>query len=273
MGRHILLQTLGLHRCEPNWRQGPERTCAWRELVLWLLLEGEGRAETPAGQVTLRPGSCLILRGGEAYHFEQHPRRRFHHWFAHFNILDQHGAPLPPGHDPPPLFRQLDTWRTLVDLLERTVEACRQPDGGAHRWMEAVMWEVQRCDKLLEHAADPFQGRIDDLVLRLRNEPQAAPRVAAMAAALGLSEDAFSRRFRQRTGMAPRRFVVHCRLDRARELLRDTQLPIAEIAQRCGYADPAFFTRHFASHHQGASPRAWRRQRQLRPASTDDHLD
>lgn len=261
MKHRILLHTIGLHNCEPNWRQGPERTCAWRELVLWLLLEGEGRAETPTGQVALKPGSCLILRGGEAYHFEQHPRRRFRHWFAHFNILDQDGVPLPPGHDPPRLFRQLDSWRTLVDLLERTAEACRLPDGSAHQWMEAVMWELRHGDRLLDHAANPWQGPIDDLVRRLRNEPQAAPSVAAMASALDLSEDVFARRFRQRTGMAPRSFVVHCRLDRARELLRDSALPIAEIAQRCGYTDPAFFARHFASHHQGASPSAWRRLR------------
>jgi AraC family transcriptional regulator, arabinose operon regulatory protein len=261
MQRRIVLHTIGLHRCESNWRQGPERTCAWRELVLWLLLEGEGRAETPDGQLTLRPGSCLIMCGGVAYRFEQNPRRRFRHWFAHFNFLDRQGIPLPPDNDPPRLFRQLDNWRTLVDLLERAAQTCREADGSAHRWMEAAVWELQHCDNKLAFPADPWQSRIDDLVDRLRNEPQAAPSVAAMAASLDLSEDAFSRRFRRRTGLAPRRFVVYCRLERARQLLRDSPLPIAEIGQRCGYSDPAFFTRHFASHHQGMSPGAWRRLR------------
>lgn len=47
------------------------------------------------------------------------------------------------------------------------------------------------------------------------------------------------------------------RLALACELLRTTTLPVAEIAQQVGFADPAWFSRAFAAAY-AASPRAWR---------------
>lgn len=40
-------------------------------------------------------------------------------------------------------------------------------------------------------------------------------------------------------------FLLNARIDRARRLLIETTLPVAEIARRCGFADPFYFSRRF----------------------------
>jgi AraC-like DNA-binding protein len=82
--------------------------------------------------------------------------------------------------------------------------------------------------------------------------------LAQLAAECQLSTSHFSRAFRQTTGLAPHQWLMDQRVARAKDLLQTSQLPLAELAQVCGFADQAHFTRVFKQR-VGASPGAWRR--------------
>ena len=60
-----------------------------------------------------------------------------------------------------------------------------------------------------------------------------------------LSPYHFSRSFKQATGVGPQRYVIQRRLERAKRLLRQTQQPLAWIAQEAGFADQSHLTRIF----------------------------
>lgn len=66
-----------------------------------------------------------------------------------------------------------------------------------------------------------------------------------LASQLGMSQRSFNRRFSQTTGLTPGDYLQQWRLRQARELLRDSNLSIAEIAERTGYADPGHFSTRF----------------------------
>lgn len=83
--------------------------------------------------------------------------------------------------------------------------------------------------------------------------------VADIAGSVGLSPFHFTRKFGAATGKAPHAFLTEVRLDHSRRLLSDTCLPIAEIAQRCGYATHAHFTGVFGRH-AGITPAQYRSQ-------------
>jgi len=82
--------------------------------------------------------------------------------------------------------------------------------------------------------------------------------LADVARACGLSRQYFTKAFKATTGITPHRWLQRYRIETAKALMRDTALPIADIAIRCGFADQSHFTRVFSSH-AGASPAAWRR--------------
>jgi AraC family transcriptional regulator, glycine betaine-responsive activator len=82
--------------------------------------------------------------------------------------------------------------------------------------------------------------------------------IDALAARLGFSTRRLERLFRRAFGMPPKRYYDLIRLHRARKLLVETDLPITEVAFRCGYLSPTQFSARFRKRF-GLSPR---RQRQ-----------
>jgi AraC-like DNA-binding protein len=78
-----------------------------------------------------------------------------------------------------------------------------------------------------------------------------------LAALVGLSPSYFTRSFYKAFGLTPHRYVVHCRVLRAQELMLATQLPLTEIALTVGFADQSHFSRRFTEV-VGVTPGAFR---------------
>jgi AraC family transcriptional regulator len=69
--------------------------------------------------------------------------------------------------------------------------------------------------------------------------------LAAVAEAVGMSYFHFSRAFKQSMGVSPNVYMIEQRIGRAKKLLSETDLPIAEIALRVGFASQSHFTTTF----------------------------
>lgn len=101
-----------------------------------------------------------------------------------------------------------------------------------------------------------------DLAAAIRTELQA--RCAedlqrdAVAAGFGISGDHLARLLRSAGGEGFIALLHRYRIERARELLRTTELELAAIAARCGFGSATWFIRCFRRAH-GTTPAAWRR--------------
>jgi AraC family transcriptional regulator len=82
--------------------------------------------------------------------------------------------------------------------------------------------------------------------------------LAELASIAGLSLFHFVRAFKQSTGMPPHRYQIFLRIEKAKELLETTTLPVADIAAQVGYDDPSYFARLFVREF-GVAPQAYRR--------------
>jgi len=94
-----------------------------------------------------------------------------------------------------------------------------------------------------------------DIMNREWNDPQLT--ISAIARRVGMNRAAFSRKFRSVTGLSPVAFLQKVRLDSAAILLKQTELPVGEIAFRCGYEDSLYFSRLLRKRY-GVSPRQFR---------------
>jgi transcriptional regulator GlxA family with amidase domain len=74
-----------------------------------------------------------------------------------------------------------------------------------------------------------------------------------------MSRRSFTRRFRERTGESPGRWLLRQRLELARSLLETTRMPVDEVAERSGLGSSASLRRHFREV-LGTSPRRHREQ-------------
>jgi AraC family transcriptional regulator len=68
----------------------------------------------------------------------------------------------------------------------------------------------------------------------------------------------FARLFKHSTGLPPHQYVIACRVERAKELLRERdRLPLADVAAEVGFSSQSHFTRHF-KRLVGVTPRRFR---------------
>lgn len=75
--------------------------------------------------------------------------------------------------------------------------------------------------------------------------PQHPWTLATLAQRIGLSRSAFAARFNQLVGRTPVQYLTFWRMQKARELLSETRLGTAAIAERVGYQSEAAFGKVF----------------------------
>ncbi|WP_461028431.1 helix-turn-helix domain-containing protein, partial [Streptomyces sparsus] len=97
-------------------------------------------------------------------------------------------------------------------------------------------------------------GRARAWALRHLDRPLTLRELAAREA---MSVRTFNRRFREEVGLTPMRWLAQQRVERARELLETSGLPVDRIASDTGFGTGASLRQHFHAA-LGVSPRAYR---------------
>ena len=83
-------------------------------------------------------------------------------------------------------------------------------------------------------------------------------RINDLASRLNVSRSYLSSSFKKALGCSPQTFILNLRMERAKNLLRTTTLPINVIADSVGYQDQLAFSKIF-KHYFGVSPRDFRK--------------
>ena len=91
--------------------------------------------------------------------------------------------------------------------------------------------------------------RLQAVLNHIRDHPGGDLSVAVLAGKAEVSVAHFRRLFKEAMGTPPHRYVLASRLEKARNLLSTTNLPIARIAQECGFSSQSHFTSSFRSAH------------------------
>ena len=87
---------------------------------------------------------------------------------------------------------------------------------------------------------------LQQAVAHVRENLAETIRVADLATAAGLSQAQLERRMRNAFGLSVMQYVLRVRVERATELLAETDLPLAEVAVMAGFYDQADLTHRFA---------------------------
>ena len=88
-------------------------------------------------------------------------------------------------------------------------------------------------------------ARLREAIILMERNLEQPLSIRELVAQLGLSQRQLERLFRRHTGVSPVRYYVDVRLDRARGLVTQTELPIVDVAAACGFGSAAQFTRTY----------------------------
>lgn len=115
-------------------------------------------------------------------------------------------------------------------------------------------------DGVIAGGSADAQAVADPVVVQaLRAIDEGVVRVPDLAEACGVSRRALELRFRAALGCAPGDLVRQRRMQRALGLLAASELPVAEVGARCGWASPTRFSADVRSA-TGLPPQQWRAQ-------------
>lgn len=84
-------------------------------------------------------------------------------------------------------------------------------------------------------------------------------RIEQIASFCGLNRTYFSRLFKEVMGQTPQEYLARYRVNKAMELMRNTNMSIGEVASMVGYPNQLYFSKVFRKY-QGLPPRVWRQE-------------
>jgi AraC family transcriptional regulator len=128
----------------------------------------------------------------------------------------------------------------------------------AHAYIARTYGGIKIAPSVVRGGLAPWQLHRATDMLKANLDGQIA--LSQVARECKLSVSHFVRAFKQTIGEPPYRWLLQQRIDAAKELLLHSDLPMVEIALKCGFADQACFIRAFRKL-LDTTPGEWRRIR------------
>lgn len=256
----------GRLRCNADWRRDRGASQRLADHELWLVWAGRGWMQSHAGPFELRPGMCVWMRPGGIYDAETDPaaRHRLGITYLHFDLMQQHGRRwrrLDPRRSAGHEFQQVPDL-TYMDVVTRRIVQLVHRDAGSSAacdllramLVEWQTWAVQRpgSDRQQVH-----RQTIERIATAMRDQPGQIAPVAELAERAGYSAAHFHALFKQVVGVGPQQFAIQVKIERARQLLSESDASVGAIAEQLGYQDIYFFSRQFKQV-TGVTPSAMR---------------
>ncbi len=233
---------------------------------LYFVSAGSGRLQANGETVYLKKGHFYLFSAGTTILLAPSPGMD-HHWM-HFT------AHVPGGVDLMRLMRcpttvSLSSYpqylRESVDPLWQRIHACSASQDEFMK-LELRVHLLVLLEPFLQ-AAEPlwtdysWYERFHPVLSYLEAHLAESIDIETLAEIVNLNPNYFSNIFSRRFGMAPYRYLVRRRIDRAQVLLWTTSRSIKEIAASVGYDDVCYFSRIFRRV-SGIPPGAYRSQRE-----------
>ncbi|GGX94644.1 helix-turn-helix domain-containing protein [Massilia dura] len=150
----------------------------------------------------------------------------------------------------------------LIGLL---AEAVSDPDPSTQLYGDALVTSI--AIRLFRGNRTPVRGparlsplQLSDALDFLEASLPSRVDLATLANLAGLSQSHYHRAFKASTGLAPYKWQLQARIERAKALLLGTRGSLEDVAEATGFADAVHFGRTFRKL-TGATPSAWRRDR------------
>ncbi|MGB9984206.1 MULTISPECIES: AraC family transcriptional regulator [unclassified Herbaspirillum] len=140
----------------------------------------------------------------------------------------------------------------LVEFMALSLTHSQSPSGARlQHWVPLLL------DTLAQHPPQA-KSRLHRMLARVEAQVAHPWTVADMAALAAISPSRLHEWFQQELASSPRAWLAEVRMAQACHLLRTSALPLALIAQRCGYGDQSAMT-HAMRKLRGTTPSAYRK--------------
>lgn len=163
-----------------------------------------------------------------------------------------------PGH----CFRATPSMRSLMPTLIGELQSTHElREAHTQTLLRAIIIELKRIvagDVLDTGSHTHSEQRVQALIASLPSSCDQQWTLAEMADHCGIQRTQLGKVFQKLTGSTPMEYLFRIRMERAKTLLRETDIKVIEIAYECGYGTSQYFANTFKQA-TGATPSEYRK--------------
>lgn len=218
-----------------------------------------GHLEIPMGEthVIAKRGSTVVFPPNAPYRYSFRGNETLCYQWVHFTGSEVRERLEDCGFATLPCIREIGGADALSQCFTELFHAFTKRDEFRDRELSArldcLLISLGRAVRAGRGTGGELSASIQYMMMAYADEI----RIPMLAAMEHLSTPRYNARFKALMGMSPSKYLLQLRIGAACDLLRNTDFPIKEIADMCGYRDPYFFSRAFKEQ-TGHSPRAYR---------------
>lgn len=224
--------------------------------------EGAIQYRGPDGPLPVRPGSIMLFSYGEASNYGSPAPLDAPYICSWVNLqgagLPEHIAALRARFAS---VRDVGMQHPLFAELEELIALAHPAQAATPTAMAAAVHTF--IMHLFEHAEESHRRRLSPVqraVESITRYPHLATSLDAVAHRFGCTREHLSRTFHHQLKQTPAAFIADAKRRRAQRLLRDSDLPLAEVARQSGFASPRTMARQLRLA-TGKTPSAFRAAR------------
>lgn len=253
-----MIYTCGYETCKPSHSYGPVVRSGY---LIHYILGGKGIYKTDGRIYQLSEGDAFLIRPNTLIYYEAH---RYHPWT--YTWIGFQGLKMDE------YFKRTSLLETPCFHYDRDdrVRLCHEKMFEAYNlpenrdlMMNSILYEYLYllASKFPRKSIPPKEKKISyvEEVLRYIEANYAhSVNIQVIADHLNIERTYLYRLFKDITGVSPQEYLLDYRIRRACSLLKETDLPVSDIARSVGYGDALYFSRLFKQK-KGSPPSEYRK--------------
>lgn len=224
----------------PGWHSEEHAHMRLSSGIVYVL---EGHAEYVMGdgkRFTVRPGDCIYIPKGSVYTTHCGLEESFIHMTVNFELLRDEEV------FPALVRRKLSGPVHFEQLFSRLVHHWTVRHPFYHERCIGILYEmIYLLLKEIQSPGSPYLEKLRPARVYLDEHFREEFELEMLPEMCGLSETYFRRLFHRVFNETPAEYRRRLRISYAEDLLLSGRYSISEVAQLCGYPDPAYFSRMF----------------------------
>lgn len=231
------------------------------DYVIVYITSGSGQFETRKSKRTIEPGSLIILHPGVWHRYRPNLNTGWTEYWVGFkgDIPDRWAE-----RDLIPLEPYVVRIGVDVELIEQYVRLVRDTEeqlAGYQQEISAraalILARILSDIKRGSVGGSQLETIVQSAKVAMAEHLEGDLDVQKLADQFNTSYITFRRGFKKLTNLAPNQYYIQLRVNRAKELLRTTDLPTKIIASMLGFNTPQYLWKAFKKH-TGLSPQEFR---------------
>lgn len=247
----------GIQDCSPGYGYGP---IIRDKYILHYILSGEGELHLDGQIIPIHEKQAFIIPPGVLGYYRADMANPWHYIWVQFHgpkaseMLYRAGLTRKT-----PVFTPREFCSELEDCLE---EILRNPSaeyacmGNLYRFFQ-LMIDFSSNPSQTKQKADLGLQYVRSVIHYISEKYSEPIHIQDIANYCGLDRAYLSKLFKDATGITPQRYLITFRMNKAKKLLKETDLTIQHVSYSVGYSDPLAFSKFFKQE-TGMSPTQYR---------------